>query len=175
MQWVATQNLSAADHLLLRPSAEASAYLKGFGRIPLTPLTHYLAGEQNRLLFESWGTVQLGLSVAFFLYLLFGTRMGKMPVFLALALVLLAVAERLVVIPGMNLVGRATDFAVDPSHKVRLAGAAVNFGYTAAEIVKWLLAAAVAAFLLFEHTRRSFDSGKQFDMVDKANYRHIDR
>jgi hypothetical protein len=175
MQWVASENLKSVDDLLLRPSADAAAYLKTLGGATVIPLAHYLAAEQNRSLYDSWGMVQIVMSAGFFFFLLFGTRLGKVPIVLALLMVALTVVEQAIVLPEMNILGRATDFTADPSHRVRLARAALDYGYTGAELVKWLLAAGVVAFLVFQPGRRSLDSRHQVDMVDKANYRHIDR
>jgi hypothetical protein len=175
MQWVASQNIASADSLLLRPTTNATSFLKTLGRVDVAPLAHYLAEEQNRSLFETWGVIQIVASVLFFFFLLFGTRVGKVPVILGLLLVALAIVERAVVIPEMKMVGRAADFVVDPSRRVKLAGTALNFGYTAAELAKWLLAAGIAAYLLFEQGRRSSRSRHQVDVVDKTDYRHVDR
>jgi hypothetical protein len=174
MLWVAADNAASADSLLLRPSAAASEYLKTLGHAPVGPLAHYLAAEQNRSLFETWGMVQIAWSGFFFFFLLFFTRLGKLPLALALLMFLIAVGER-VVSPGMEMVGRATDFAADPSQRLRLARDVLNFGYAMAEGAKWLLAAAVAGFLVWQRSSRSLDSRHQVDMVDKTDYRHIDR
>jgi hypothetical protein len=174
MQWAVSVNLRSADSLLTRPSTDAASYLKSLGRTPVSPLAHYLAAEQNRSLYDTWGTVQIVMSAFFFFFVLFGTRLGKVPIVLALVMVAVVVAERAIVIPEMNMVGRTADFTADPSHRVRLIRAALDYAYTGAELVKWLLAAGVAAFLILPKNRRSLDSGHQVDMVDKANYRHID-
>ena len=55
MLWVAADNVASADRLLVAPNAYAAAYLKSLGRVQLSPLTHYLANEQNRSLFQTWG------------------------------------------------------------------------------------------------------------------------
>jgi hypothetical protein len=115
MLWVAADSAASADRLLLSPSEAASAYLKSLGHVPLRPLAQYLAAERNRSLFEVWGVVQIALGGAFFFFLLFGTRLGKFPLALALLMLLIAVGERMALIPGMEMVGRATEFNLDPS------------------------------------------------------------
>lgn len=175
MQYVAAANASAANSLLMRPSAAASEYLKTLGHTPIFPLARYLAAEQNRSLYETWGMVQIAVGAFFFFFLLFGTKQGKVPLALALLMFLIAVAERVVVMPEMEMVGRVTDFAASQSHRVRTANEVLNYGYAMAELAKWVLAAGVAGFLIWQRERRSTDSRHQVDMVDKANYRHIDR
>jgi len=173
MLWVASNNRASAERVLLAPSERAAAYLKTLGHAPVGPLAQYLAAEQNRSLFEVWGVVQIVLAAVFFSFLLFGSRLGKFPLAMALVMLLIAIGERAAIIPGMEFVGRATDFNLNPSHRAQLALSAVDFGYTMAEAVKYLLAAIVAAFLIW-HSRRSLDPRHQVDMVDKADHRHVD-
>jgi membrane protein required for beta-lactamase induction len=144
------------------------------GHAPVSPLAHYLAAEQNRSLFETWGVVQIVLSGLFFLLLLFGTRVGKFPLAVALLMVVIAIGER-VATPGIEMVGRAVDFNPDPSHRVRLARDVLSYGFTTAEAAKFLLAAIAAVCLVWPRKRRSFDARHQIDLVDKTDYRHIDR
>jgi hypothetical protein len=175
MLWVASDNAAAADKLLLAPNAAASAYLKTMGRVQLAPLAHYLAAEQNRLLFETWGMVQIVLGALFFFFLLFGTRLGKLPLAVALLMLLIVIGERAAISPGMEMVGNATDFNSDPSHRVRLARDVLNYGFSMAEWAKFALGAISAAFLAWQERRRSPDARNQVDLVDKTDYRHIDR
>lgn len=175
MQWMAVQNAKAAETLLERPGPSAAAYFKTIDLAKASQLAHYLAAEQNRSLYEIWGDVQIAVSALFFFLLLFGTRMGKFSLALALLLFLIALGERLVMTPGMETVGRATDFAVNLSHRAHVATAVVSYGYQVAETSKWILAAAMAGLLIWQRSARSLNSRDEFNVVDKANYRHIDR
>ena len=60
MQVVASQNLGSVDRLLLRPSPDATKYLKSLGNVAISPLARYLAAEENRSCTETWGVVQIG-------------------------------------------------------------------------------------------------------------------
>ena len=72
---------------------------------------------------------------------------------------MIALCERLFVTPEIAMVGRATDFADDPSHRVRLATDVLGYGYSVVELAKWLIAAGVAGFLIWQpSSRRSLDS-----------------
>jgi hypothetical protein len=175
MLWVAADNARAADRLLLAPNAYADAYLKSLGRTQLGPLTHYLANEQNRLLFETWGVVQIALGALFFFQLLFGTHLGKLPLAVALLMLLIVIAERVAIAPGMELVGQHNDLNPSPSARAQFAGDALNYGYKFAEGAKFALGAVAAAILIWQERRRSFDARKQIDAIDKPDYRHIDR
>jgi hypothetical protein len=174
MLWVAADNQTSAERLLEAPNPHAAAYLKTLGHAPVGPLAQYLAEEQNRSLFETWGVVQIVLSAVFFFFLLLGTRLGKFPLAVALLMLLIAIGERVAIIPGMEFVGRATDFNPDPSHRAQVARSALDFGYTMAEAVKYLLAVIVGGFMIWHQSRRSFDSRHKVDMVDKADHRHVD-
>ena len=175
MLWVAADNTGAATRLLLAPNAYAAEYLKTLGRAQLGPLTHYLALEQNRSLFETWGVVQIVLGSLFFALLLFGTRLGKFPLALALLMLLIAIGERTAIAPGMELVAQHADFNPAPSGKLQFANEALDYGYKMAEWAKFLLGAVMAVVLIWHERRRSFDARKQIDLIDKADYRHIDR
>ncbi len=175
MLWVEADNAASSDRLLIAPNANASAYLKTLGRTQLAPLTHYLAAEQNRSLFETWGVVQIVLGALFFFFLLFGTHLGKFPLAVALLMLLVVIGERLAITPGLEMVGRATDFNPNPSSRAQMAHVALNYGYKMAESVKFLLGAVAAAFLSSHERRRSLHSRNQVDLIDKADYRHIDR
>lgn len=174
MLWVAADNAASADRLLLAPNAQAAAYLKTLGRAQLSPLAHYLATEQNRSLFEIWGVVQIVMASLFFLFLLFGTHIGKFPLVVALLMLLIVIGERVAITPGLEMVGRVTDFNLDPSNRARMANDALNYGYKMAEWAKFMLGAVAAVFLIWQE-RRSLHSRNQIDMVNKADYRHINR
>jgi len=175
MLLVAADNAAAANRLLLAPSAAAETYLRTLGRAQLAPLAHYLAAEQNRSLFEFWGVAQIALGAGLFFFLLFGTRLGKFPLIVALLMLLVVIGERAVVTPGMEMVGRATDFNPDPSRRAQLARDVLNYGYTMAETAKFLLGTMLAVSLVWQSRPRSLDSRRQVDPVDKSDYRHIDR
>ena len=175
MLWVAADNVAAANHFLLAPNSNAATYLKTLGRAQLNPLAHYLAAEQNRSLLETWGVVQIVFASLLFFFLLFGTRLGKFPLVIALLMLLIVIGERVGITPGMEMVAQRTDFNVDPSHRALVARDALNFGYKMAEWVKFALGAVAAVFLIWQDSRRSVNSRKQVDLVDKADYRHINR
>ena len=175
MLWVAADNMASAQRLLLSPNSYAADYLKTLNHAQLIPLTRYLASEQNRSLLESWGVVQIVLAGVFFALLLFGTRLGKFPLVIALLMLILVIAERVAITPGMAMVGQYSDFKLDPSHRARVAGDALNYGYKMVEGVKFALGAILAVVLIWQERRRSLDSRKQVDLVDKADYRHINR
>jgi len=157
------------------PSADATAYMKKMGPAQISPLAFYLASEQNRSLFQTWGEVQIVLSILLFLLILFGTRLGKVPLAMSLLLVLVVVGERVLVTPELQVVGRMTDFTLDPSRRVRMAHEVLGYGYTVTETIRWALCAMIAGLLIWQKSIRSVDSGDEIDVIDKSHYRHINR
>ena len=172
MYWVASQNALSVNDISFRPSPAVSASIKVLGRTQTLQLAQFLAAEQTRSLYEVWGTVQIALAAGCFFFLLFGTRMGKAPLVIGLVLVLVTVAEALLIYPDL---GVAATLSVDPSRRVRMMRAALDYGYVVAESLKWLLMTGLSAFLVLEQTRRSRNSRNEVDMVDKADYRHVNR
>src|SRR5580698_9778475 len=141
MLWVASSNAASAERLLLAPGPSAAAYLKTLGHTPLLPLAYYLAEQQNRSLFQTWGVIQIVFGALFLFFLLFGTRLGKLPLAVARLMLLIVIGERIAVGPGMEMVGRATDLNIDPSHRAALARDVLNYGYKMAEGAKFFLGA----------------------------------
>ena len=119
--------------------------------------------------------VQIVLGSLFFFFLLFGTRLGKFPLVIALLMLLIVIGERVGISPGMEMVAQHTDFNMDPSQRALTARDALNFGYKMAEWAKFALGAVAAVFLIWQDNRRSVDSRKKVDLIDKADYRHINR
>jgi hypothetical protein len=117
--------------------------------------------------------VQIVLGALFFFFLLFGTRLGKFPLAVALLMLLIVIGERMAITPGMEMVGQVTDLNPDPSHRARLVRDVLNYGYTMAEWTKFALGAVAAVFLVWQEKRRSVDSRNQVNVIDKADYRHI--
>jgi hypothetical protein len=97
-----------------------------------------------------WGVVQIVLGGLFFFLLLFGTRLGKFPVIVALLMLILilVIAERVAITPGMEMVGQYTNFKLDPSHRARVASDALDYGFKMAEGAKFALGAIMAVFLI---------------------------
>lgn len=175
MLWVVADNAAAADHLLLAPNAYAAAYLKSLGHVQLSPLAYYLANQQNRSLLETWGVVQIVLGAVFFFFLLFGTRLGKLPLAVSLLMLLIVIGERVGIAPGMELVGQHNAFNPDLSQRAVLASDVLNYGYKTAEGAKFALGAVAAGLLIWQGRRRSLDARNEVDVIDKANHRHINR
>ena len=175
MQWMVSENAGFADHLLMSPTPAASAQLKSLGRLTVRPVLRHLTSELSRLYLQTWGTVQIVLGALFFFFLLFGTSQGKLPLGAALLLFGIAVFQRVLITRELVSVGRALDFAANPSARAQLALQALQNGYTGTEIGKWILQLILAAGLIWQRGGRSGSSRDKVDLIDKSYDRHIDR
>jgi hypothetical protein len=176
MAWVARDNRHSVERLLAQPDAAAAALLQPLGKPAAGLLLRHQVFEQNLRLYRFWGTVQLALGMAFLFFILFGSREGKLSLLLATLMLAVAAAQLLVVAPELAALGRATDFlppdALPPErYRLRL----VLTGDKLAEALKGLLGLALALMLIVRRSRSSGDAGKDLDVINKANYRHVNR
>jgi len=174
MLWVAAESFGSVDRLLARPPPVATAQFKALGRADARLLLRYQVAEQNRWYFQTWEEAQIVIGALFFFFLLFAT--GESPFALLLVLLMIAgvLAQRFLLTPGMISLGRMIDFASPNA----LTGERTQFWvlhswYWGVELVKWALGLALAVRLISRRGGRSGNARQHFDMVDKANYRHV--
>jgi hypothetical protein len=178
MQWISTENYRAVDRLLDRPNPAASLQFRALGPSATRLVLRYQVAEQNRFYFESWETVQLLLGPFFFFFLLFFTREDKFSLLMALLMVLAVVAQRFFLTPEISSFGRVLDF-VPPDVYIpgRPRLPIVESAYRAVELAKLGIGVLLAVWLIVGRGRRrsGADVRQELDLIDKANYRHIDR
>ncbi|HTS28185.1 MAG TPA: hypothetical protein VMH81_20065 [Bryobacteraceae bacterium] len=179
MQWIAGENYAAVDRILDLPNPSASLQFKALGPTASRQLLRYEAAEQNRFYFECWETAQLILGTFFFFFLLFGTRENKFCLLAALLMVVGVGVQRFFLTPEINALGRMLDFV---PQDVYIAGRrrlpVAQDAYEALEAAKLVLAAILAVWLLMGRgrARRSRTEVRQeLDLINKANYGHVDR
>ncbi len=166
------QSHRLVDRLLANPAPAAGRLIQSAGPEGARLLLRYQVSEANRWYTENWDTVQLCLAALLFFLLLFGSMEGKLNLLAALLLLLLVLVERLVLAPEIIGQGRLLDFlppeigAAERSRLLVLQG-----GATGIQLAKLALGLLLGARLL----GRSGYSGKKVNLVDKADYRHIDR
>ena len=178
MAFVATENFRSVDRLLDQANPVARLQFKSLGPANARMLMRYAAAEQNRYLFETWEIAQVILGILFFFFLLFGTREDKFSLLMALILLVIALGQRLVLTPEIVALGRTIDF-IPPEVQ---SGARTKFlllhrGYEAVELVKWAVEFGLATRLILARRRErsGSDIRQELDLINKANYRHIDR
>jgi hypothetical protein len=178
LQWMSTENYRAVDRLLDRPNPAASLQFRTLGPAATRQLLRYQVAEQNRFYYESWETLQMLLGTFFFFFLLFFTREDKFSLLMALLMLVAVIAQRFVLTPEIVSFGRVLDFVpadvyVQGRRRLPIAESA----YSAVELSKLGIGILLGVWLIVgRHRRRSgADVRQELDLIDKANYRHVDR
>jgi hypothetical protein len=172
MAFVATENFQTVSDILKSPPPQAQKMIKVLGDENARLLLRYLAGEENRLFFETWETAQLflGLLLAALLFLM-GNRRFLAGV--AAALVILTLFQHFKITPELVWQGRSIDFVtVTAGSTARQQFFKLHAAYGAIEAVKLLLIILIGA-ALFPRRRRS-SQRIEVDAIDYANHRHVD-
>jgi hypothetical protein len=175
MAWIAIDSFRSVDRMLASPSAAAELEIKKIGPAARA-LFRYQVAEQNGAWFEQWEWVQLIYGALLFMYLLFGTKLGKLPLAAVLVMLAIVAAQRFIVTPELSALRGMFDFAAPTMAK----GARVKFlllhsGYVSAESLKLVIGMVLAIGLARSGRAGSADTGEQINLVDKANYRHVNR
>jgi len=175
MVWVAAESFSSVDRLLARPHPVATAQFKALGRADARLLLRYQVSEQNRWYFENWEVMQIVLGALFFFFMLFATREKKFALSLVLLMIGAVLVQRFLLTPGMISLGRMIDFVPPeaPSGE-RTQFWVLHSWYWGVELGKSALGLALAARLISHRSARSGNARQEFNMVDKANHRHVD-
>ena len=175
LAWMGTLSLRSVDRLQSDPNPAATLHVKEAGAAGAR-LLRYQAAEDMRGLLYDWGLAEMGLGAFLLLFLLFGTEEGKVTLLVALVMLGLMLLQRLMFVPEMAALGRMLDFAPGKAFGAERAKLGVlEDSYWGIELVKWGTGALLAVRLMVRSRGRSRNSRKQIDLVDEANYRHIDR
>jgi hypothetical protein len=180
MAWMAIDSFRSVDRMLTASGPVAAIQINALGPGVARALLRYQAAEQNRSFFAAWELLQLILGIGFFSLMLFGSNEGKVSLLVLLLMLLIVVAQRLFMTPELTSLSRIFDFAPDfgpastPSIE-RNRFWMVHSIYTGSEILKWGLGLVLGARLILHRERRSIDAGHEFDVIDKANHRHVNR
>lgn len=177
MAWIAVENRSLSARVATPADPAAMLRIRVLGTAETTALLRHEAAEQTRNQLEIWEYAQLALGTFLFSFLLFGTGEGKVSLALALAMLIGVVVQRFALTPQLDSLGRLTDFVTtEPSGAFRARLVVLEGAYTGIELTKWILGAALAAVLVGRRRRTHLgDSWQQFNVVDKADHRHVDR
>jgi hypothetical protein len=173
--WLEREDFQTIQDVLAQPDPAVAARVKALGAHDTYLLMGRVAFEQRQRTAGNWESVQLLLGLAFFFFLLFGTREGKLPLAMALLLVGMVALERFLLTPEVlslaRLNGFATGLAAAEDMRAMLLGS-TREGF---QIAQWIVQAALAALLIVRRSRRSGDAGNQFHVVDKPDHGHVNR
>lgn len=174
MDMVATQNFHSVDRLLAAPSPQAEDRIQAMGgHDAARAFLRYQVAEQNRWYFETWECVQIGLGLALFFVLLFGSVHNKVYLLLTLVMLAIVLVMRFFLTPEITQLGRVIDFvapgvpAADRTRFWTFHGA-----YSASELAKIGLGIVLVVLLI---RRRNRSHSAEIDAVDKSDHSHVDR
>jgi hypothetical protein len=172
MAFVATGNFQTVSEILKTPPPQADKMIKVLGDENARLLLRYLAGEENRLFFETWETAQLVLGLLLAALLFLGGN-KRLLAGLAGAIMILTVFQHFKITPELVWQGRAIDFVPatgDPGARQQFFK--LHAAYGVIEVVKLLLIIGIGIGL-FPRRRRSHQR-VELDAVDYAHHRHVD-
>lgn len=176
LSWVAVENLLGVDRIMAEPNPVVGLEIKALGPGEARLLLRHEASEQNRWLHANWEMVQIVLGSVFFFFLLFATHENKISLLLALLMLVLVLLQRFLLTPELTGLGRLTDFLPDAPSGERNRLWVIRNAYTAAELCKLGLGLALTVRLIVRRSGRSSgDAREKFDLIDKADHRHVNR
>lgn len=172
MAWFGARSFQTADSVMNQSNPGFALQTKPLGPATTRAVLRHEIADQNRWLFQCWENLQIVLGAFFFCYLLFGTMEGKFTLLLALIMLIVVAVQRIGISPALGSLG--SSMAYLPPDTV--AGERAKFwmlhgAYIGMELAKLGLGAIVLTLVLTRS--RSVDPLNQFNLIDKANHRHV--
>jgi len=172
MAWYGARGFGTVETIIAQANPAFVSQTKPLGPAVTRLTLRYVLAEQNRWLFRTWENMQLALGVIFFCYLLFGTLEGKISLGVMLAMMLLTLLQRLLISPEMGVTARIMEYAPgDLAVQERARFWLLHNAYLGVDALKFGLGLILGIIVM--SGRRSVDPLNQFNMVDKANHRHV--
>ena len=172
MAWYGARSFGTVGAIMAQSNPAFVAQTQALGPAATRLVLRYAVAEQNRWLFRSWENMQVCLAVLFFCYLLFGTMEGKFSLSVMLVMLVLTLIQRLWISPELGITGRTLEYLPgDLAAQERAKFWLLHNAYLAVEALKFGLGLILGAMVM--SGRRSVDPLNQFNMIDKANHRHV--
>jgi hypothetical protein len=172
MAWYGARSFGTVETIMNQSNPAFVVQTKPLGPAATRMVLRYVVAEQNRWLFRNWEYMQIAFASLFFCYLLFGTMEGKFSLAVMLAMLALTVLQRLLISPDLGITGRTLDFAPsDLAAQEQARFWLMHNAYLAVEALKIGLGLILGIIVM--SSRRSGDPLNQFNMIDKANHRHV--
>jgi hypothetical protein len=174
MTFIAADSANAAGRMIISHGTAAGLRISAMGREEARIMLAYPVRQQVRWWLDEWGNLELALGAFFFLFLLFGTREGKLTLSFTLGIYAIVLFQRLFTLPQMLYLGAQMDFV--PTNVVlpeRNQLIAVQNAFAGVEIFKALAIFGLAIYMI-ARTRRSSHAWDHIDMVDESDHRHVD-
>jgi hypothetical protein len=156
MTFIAADSANTASRILRGHSAGANIRIKSMGEDEARIMLAYPVRQQSRWWLEDWENVELVLGAAFFFFLLFGTREGKLVLFFTLGIYAVVLFQRFLTLPQLLYLGSQMDFVpLNVFIPERNQLIAVQTAFTGLEIFKVLLQLALGVYLIARSRRSS--------------------
>jgi hypothetical protein len=149
MAAVATQNFYTIDRLLAaQPNPAFTAAVEKLGRADSVFLLRYLSSELNRLFFQVWGLLQIGVGILA-LWLVSTLPRSARPKWMIVAMLAVTLLFAGLITPQIVSVGRSIDFVPrDPSPPALRTFGLLHATYTVLDGIKLILGMIVTALLV---------------------------
>src|ERR1035437_1493828 len=172
MAWYGARSFGTVETIMAQCNPAFVVQTKSLGPAVTRMALRYAVAEQNRWLFRSWEIMKIGLGVLFFCYLLFGTMEGKFSLGVMLSMLALTLLQRLLISPELGNTGRTMEYLPgDLATGERARFWLLHNAYLALEALKFGFGLILGAIAMSR--KRSGDPMNQFNMIDKANHRHV--
>jgi hypothetical protein len=139
----------SVDSVLAAPPDSVAKAVKTLGPSLTREILRYQVSESNRLLFDVWGWLQLGLAVGVLILLLFLSNVGRTTLGISLGMTLMAALMNFLLIPGISDLGRRMQASMharpdELAERFRL----MHYGFTAFELAVVALGTVLLVLLL---------------------------
>jgi hypothetical protein len=172
MAWYGARSFRTVDTIMADSNPAFVMQTKPLGPVVTRMVLRYVVAEQNRWLFRNWENLQICMALLFFCYLLFGTMEGKFSLGVMLAMLVLTLLQRLLISPELGLSARAIEYIPgDLAAQERARFWLLHNAYLTVEALKFGLGMILGIIVMSR--KRSGDPMNQFNMIDKANHRHV--
>src|SRR5579884_20061 len=110
MTWITLDSFNAAPRMLATHSPDFAIRLKAMGKQEASMLLAYPVRQQAIWWMQQWGDLEIAIGAFFFLFLLLGTREGKITLGIALIPLAVAIFQRAFMTPQLLYLGGLLDF-----------------------------------------------------------------
>ena len=172
MAWYGARSFGTVETIMNQSNPAFVLQTKSLGPAVTRLVLRNAVAEQNRWLFRTWENMQICLAALFFCYLLFGTLEGKGSLAVMLVMLALTVFQRVLISPELGLTGRTMEYVpADLAAQERAKFWLLHNAYLAVEALKFGFGLILGMIVMSR--KRSGDPLNEFNMIDKANHRHV--
>jgi hypothetical protein len=172
MAWYGARSFRTVETIIADSNPGFVMQTKPLGPAVTRMVLRYVVAEQNRWLFRNWENLQICMALLFFCYLLFGTLEGKFSLGVMLAMLVLTLIQRLLISPELGISARTIEYIPgDLAAQERARFWLLHNAYLTVEALKFGLGLILGIIVMSR--KRSGDPMNQFNMIDKANHRHV--